>query len=740
MNSKMQNLEKIKISINHPSEIYSGISRSFSKMLDVIESSSRNEDLVKLQNEAKKNLKDFNKNINTAISQLNEYSEWDKFTIAMFGMTNAGKSTIIECLRLGLGEQTKINEQEKFKKMQKQQHSIEEHIRQLDTELVAADTIIRQFEDDAGAEQVRMSRIILDFNKNMNDLKSRVVRKKSMFKWWQKIIFFFVRLLEEKQLIALVPQIKQSIADQELTKKAQLHKKSLLQKNRDVIEQAKTHTLNQLKMHLKEMQPYGDGFLVGNGAMDFTRKIHSYDFNINGKTLTLLDVPGIEGNENNLVPEITRAVKKSHAVFYVTSKDSTPEEGTLVKIKNYLNDQAEVWSIYNKRVTNVSALKENLVSGDDVKNSLNNLDNKMQQVLGNAYKGHHVLAGLPAFYALATCFDPCAEVNAKEKFLKTLSAQEVLNRSKLREFVSLLHDQIVFDPKLKINKANFKKAAVLVGNGAEVVNKICEEYVLLKNRLENIHKDSSAKIDNLKGALVPKLKASSECELKKFRETARAEIHGIIETDINNDIFKRRFTEVAQKNIEKLQGELELCKRNVLVEFDKNIKETVNDMESRMQSTIGIYQQKSTLAGMKLDFLNFKFNSGINKIGLITVAISTAIAMWWNPVGWVAGVLTAAGLLFSFAKAIWGFFDSDFKKSQQRKIADENLRKISEKVQEQIDDSFDKLKPVINNEVKVFIENLYKPVSDTSMVHTELADIASQFKQLAIAIAAEYGD
>ena len=54
-----------------------------------------------------------NKAFETAVTELAEDSEFEKFTIAFFGQTNAGKSTIIEALRILFGEegrQSKIAE------------------------------------------------------------------------------------------------------------------------------------------------------------------------------------------------------------------------------------------------------------------------------------------------------------------------------------------------------------------------------------------------------------------------------------------------------------------------------------------------------------------------------------------------------------------------------------------------------------------------------------------------------
>ncbi|MEX5891540.1 GTPase [Providencia vermicola] len=101
---------------------------------------------------------------------------------------------------------------------------------------------------------------------------------------------------------------------------------------------------------------------MGDGRSDFTRESKEFLFDINGIQVKLIDVPGIEGDEKLVENEISNAVKKAHAVFYITSKDAAPNEGTLQKIKKHLADQTEVWTVYNKPVTSPRSLKNGLVT------------------------------------------------------------------------------------------------------------------------------------------------------------------------------------------------------------------------------------------------------------------------------------------------------------------------------------------------------------------------------------------
>lgn len=51
------------------------------------------------------------------LESLKNNGEWEKFTIAFYGETGAGKSTLIECLRLFFKESGKMDQQERFKQL-----------------------------------------------------------------------------------------------------------------------------------------------------------------------------------------------------------------------------------------------------------------------------------------------------------------------------------------------------------------------------------------------------------------------------------------------------------------------------------------------------------------------------------------------------------------------------------------------------------------------------------------------
>ncbi len=51
------------------------------------------------------------------LESLKNNEEWENFTIAFYGETGAGKSTLIECLRMFFKEQSKVVQQERFRQL-----------------------------------------------------------------------------------------------------------------------------------------------------------------------------------------------------------------------------------------------------------------------------------------------------------------------------------------------------------------------------------------------------------------------------------------------------------------------------------------------------------------------------------------------------------------------------------------------------------------------------------------------
>ncbi|WP_240666897.1 GTPase [Helicobacter pylori] len=269
------------------------------------------------------------------LESLKNNEEWENFTIAFYGETNAGKSTLIECLRMFFKEQSKVDQQERFKRLYS--------------------TYQNNYQND-----------------------------------------------ERK---------KQAI--------------------------------------LKELHSLQDGAIIGDGRSDFTLKTQSYSFQYNHQTFTLLDVPGIEGDEQKVIQQISNATQKAHAIFYVTKKPTPPQkgeegkEGTIEKIQKQLDSQTEVWTIFNKPINNPRAFKDGLIDGSE-KESLKILNKEMKNILGKHYMGHQIVSVQMAFYGLAQALIPETDFyEKKQKFLKDFKAGELLYQSHFKLLAKFISEALL---------------------------------------------------------------------------------------------------------------------------------------------------------------------------------------------------------------------------------------------------------------------------------------------------------
>ncbi len=190
--------------------IYLDVKASIENLQNIFKNTdNENERLKKFNQEALEIFQKLEFESLKELESLKNNEEWENFTIAFYGETGAGKSTLIECLRLFFKERSKMDQQERFK------------------------------------------RLYSNYVKN---------------------------------------------------------------------DRGSGHDL-------LELEKFQDGAIIGDGRSDFTTETKSYTLKHNNKTFTLLDVPGIEGDEKKVIQQISNATKKAHAIFYVTKKPTPPQKG-----------------------------------------------------------------------------------------------------------------------------------------------------------------------------------------------------------------------------------------------------------------------------------------------------------------------------------------------------------------------------------------------------------------------------
>ncbi|WRB41002.1 50S ribosome-binding GTPase [Helicobacter pylori] len=539
------------------------------------------------------------------LESLKNNEEWENFTIAFYGETGAGKSTLIECLRMFFKEQSKINQQERFK-----------------------------------------------------------------------------RLYAEKN-----------------------HRGS-------------GHAL----LELEKLQ---DGAIIGDGRSDFTLETRSYTLKHNNKTFTLMDVPGIEGNEKKVIDQISNATQKAHAIFYVTKTPNPPQkgeerkEGTIEKIQRQLDSQTEVWTIFNKPINNPRALKDGLINESE-KESLKILNKEMKNILGKHYMGYKAVSAQVAFYGLSQALIPGTDFyEKKQKFLKDFKAGELLYQSHFKPLGEFIAEELLENSRKKIIESNCNKALKAIEKLQEAIKTTIDRQIDPTIReIKNHHQEVCDNLDYSKEKYILNLTNSAFYEIDQFKSDLREKMYAHINKNIEDEkckeILKNELKQRETKLIENIERRFKECGER----FDEEIKEAIKQLEYRIKDSLAMLERISIDSGNFNFNTDFNMDSGIDTIGLFSSIGGLALLLMTPIVGEFV-LIAGVGLAFvGIGKAVWSFFDSDYKKSQQRKEMDKNLDKACEKIAEAVKSRIESYKKGASE----MIENLKASFNDLIVCYKRMRE------------------
>ncbi len=542
------------------------------------------------------------------LESLKKNGEWENFTIAFYGETNAGKSTLIECLRLFFKEQSKVVQQERFKRLY---------------------------------ANVKNPNYVKNYRGNEH----------------------------------------------------------------------------------AELEKLQDGAIIGDGRSDFTLETKSYTLKHGNKTFTLLDVPGIEGDEKKVIQQISNATQKAHAIFYVTKTPNPPQkgeerkEGTIEKIQRQLDSQTEVWTIYNKPITSPRALKDKLIDENE-KESLKTLDEKMKGVLGEHYKGHKVVSTQAAFYGLSSALLPESDFyKKKQKFLEDCKAEEwLLYKSRFQQLVEFIAEELLENLRTKIIESNCNKALKVVEQLQKaIVTTIDRKINPTIKEMKNAQLETCDNLDYSRDKFVSNLTNSAFRAIDRFESDLREKMYEHIDRDIEDDECERKFEVELQKGMEKLGEDIKKRFEKDGEQFLKDIEEAIKQFEEKIKNSLAMLNRTHTDSGFDPNFnthsafdFNIDTDSGIDGLGLLAsmAGLGFGIFNFWNPIGWASIGLGLVGV----GKSVWNFFDSDYKKSQQRKEVDKNLDKVCEKIAEDVRNQIESSKKIIFEKVESIKVGFNDPV------------------------------
>ena len=317
-----------------------------------------------------------------------------------------------------------------------------------------------------------------------------------------------------------------------------------------------------------------DGLIVGDGRHDFTKTYDEYHLSIAGHPFTLIDVPGIEGNEAEFKDVIKTALHKAHCVFYVQGHNKKPDRATAEKIKKYLGDWVKVYSIYNVRggVSNYDEEeeRETLITPGVLKTE-SLIQTEFKTILGDVYAGHVTLQGLLAMSAKASFSSKREDlIRGQQKLLKYFggSANKVLEFSQFKTLTTLV-EQKSSNFMSEIIEANKQKLISLAGNIATDIELVMESQ---KSYLANLE-------SNLRTINREVCNNSMDSALRNITNKTRNSITSAY-GELKSEIFDLIDNEPS--NINQLAEQFQ---EDVIENLENRIKSIVNDELKKVRDT-----------------------------------------------------------------------------------------------------------------------------------------------------------
>lgn len=453
----------------------------------------------------------------------------------------------------------------------------------------------------------------------------------------------------------------------------------------------------------------GDGLIVGDGRSDFTKVYEEYNLKINGKEFILIDVPGIEGREEDFRDEIKRALNQAHCVFYVQGHNKKPDIKTAEKIKNYLSDWVNVYSIFNVRggASNYDESDEReTLETEAVRKNEQLIQDTFRGILGNIYKGNLTLQALLAMCARGH-FSSTREdlLRAQKKLLGYFgSGDAVLRFSRFDRVMQLVDqksehymDEIVEANKQKLIAQYRKVYQGLVDMMAQQQRDIDR----LKERLIRFDVDMNMSFEETIRAIRNRM----AYEHTKVFDDFKREVCDVLDDDYNREDSEKEIQQRAERLFEAYTMESKIIVEYEFSRLEEKIRERRRELDNIQIG--GLHIDISSLEMPNLDeaFGKMGLNFG-DVFGFATTVGGTALAFSVIP-GFGTLIGAGVGLLLWGGKQLFlGDSKREEAKNEARKKIDEkkresqstSLNKQINLIERTLDNEKDRFRQIIRNE------------------------------------------
>lgn len=664
--------------------IYSYVTDGVREVIRVLETQAEDAEDEAVQSEIVAGLNLMQAKVAGKQEELRASANWKEFTVALYGETNAGKSTIIESLRIYLGESTKVEQRGLFDEMKATQGLGDEVLQ-------ATRDAIETAHSDAALASSRGKQIELEGLAQLQALEQekkqgeeQALAARAVRPWWKKLLGIFKRAEED----VTIREIQARIDELRRRQQQELQQVSAELSAAEAALASAEDALSRRMRAMPQLLDHADGAIIGDGRPDFTRVTRRYTFNIGAAPFVMLDVPGIEGGEDGVKAHIDKAVQTAHAVFYVTGKAARPQhgdkgEGTLEKIKRHLGPQTEVWAVFNKRVTAPMPFRNsaNLFAHDA--DGMADLEQGLREALGANYKGVLSVSAYPAFLAVADRLPPAAALAvvppgtqdrnaARSKFLSEFDPATLLDRTGFAAMANHLASMAVDAPR-KIQLANVYKANQSL---QEFVTDLERHAVSMESHARKVTTETTAvqgQVDIAALKLGASLRSDASDALRAMATGVRKQIYARIESGISNDELKQALEESLELHASSIQREVGEKFRESVTQFQSAITKAAERFQKHLRDLGQVAGSQMREISGPTFVLDLRVDNGVSVVGLVTTAIGAVALVFTGPAGWVVITFSALGVTISLLKAIASAVNASYRKSQQCKAVNENL-------------------------------------------------------------------
>ncbi len=449
-----------------------------------------------------------------------------------------------------------------------------------------------------------------------------------------------------------------------------------------------------------------DGLIVGDGSNDFTKVYEEYHLSIEGHPFTLIDVPGIEGNESEFKDGIRKALRKAHCVFYVQGHNKQPDTATANKIKQYLGNWVKVYSIYNVRggSSNYDEEEEReFLLTSNVRKTEELIKGTFKGILGDVYSGNITIQALLAMCAKAI-FSSTREdlANTQRKLLKYFGTPEkILQFSQFQTIINIVNEksqnftsEIVEANKQKmISLANSVKA-----NLDKVIEEQTEDITRLKDRLRSFRSDSASIISTAKRSLKNKARGILDNSYARLK----TRIYEIIDDDSIKD--KKRSIKNEQENIK-------IFLRNDINQIVcQELENAKSKLDAKRKELKGIALYEINIPYFHVNFANIDFDGALDELGLSledviewagktagTAAAGAGVGALLGSIVPGAGTAIGAGIGAAIGGVVHLFTGKDGKSEAKNQVS-KAIEEDKERAWKKMSDSMTRMHKALDNQ------------------------------------------